>query len=433
MSGTSVPPITTQVPPPPCTKPCGCSGANGSGGPQPAMMSTGPVRYLNGDIAMAVDDLSSQGFGSPWGHRRSYSNQIPYNYDFGNGYNWLVENWPYLVQKDANTIAVIYQSQKAFWFTWDGSTYVAQHGAQQTLVHDQANNVFIMTDPDGQVWQFQDFDQYQYPEGLFKQATSPGGIVTAVTQYSGVQIGEVQRSYQENGHTLVESYLYTYIANGENIDRLESVTLRRKTDDGPWDDLRRVRYTYYASNQPFGSPGDLETAVRQVLVGTTWVDADTSYYRYYQAGDANGFEHGLKFILEPDAFAELAADPDVADPLAASDAKLAQYASYYYEYDASRRVVAESVAGGSREFTYAYTSGPSSSDYNQWATKTVESRPDGSQKIVYTNFIGSVILQELNSGTDQWVQYYQYDSEGRLIQSGSPRPSRIIPITATAA
>ena len=46
-----------------------------------------------------------------------------------------------------------------------------------------------------------------------------------------------------------------------------------------------------------------------------------------------GVEDGLKFMLNPAAFARLENDPDVGDPLTASDEKLAQYADFYYEYD----------------------------------------------------------------------------------------------------
>ena len=55
--------------------------------------------------------------------------------------------------------------------------------------------------------------------------------------------------------------------------------------------------------------------------------------RYYTEDGGTGVEDGLKFMLKPAAFARLKNDPDIADPLTASDEKLAQYADFYYEYD----------------------------------------------------------------------------------------------------
>ncbi len=69
----------------------------------------------------------------------------------------------------------------------------------------------------------------------------------------------------------------------------------------------------------------------------------------------------------------------------------------------------ETVEAGTRTFTFAYTSSGNSQDYNYWQTKTVETRPDGSQNIVYTNHIGQSLLTSLVSGADSWATYRQYD------------------------
>src|SRR5262245_13228689 len=34
-----------------------------------------PIRYANGEIQMSVNDLPAPGYGLPWGHVRTYSNQ----------------------------------------------------------------------------------------------------------------------------------------------------------------------------------------------------------------------------------------------------------------------------------------------------------------------------------------------------------------------
>ena len=58
---------------------------------------------------------------------------------------------------------------------------------------------------------------------------------------------------------------------------------------------------------------------------------DTTYYRYYTPGDANGYTNGLKFIFNADSFARLQAA--VVEPFTASDAAVAPYADNYFEYD----------------------------------------------------------------------------------------------------
>jgi len=371
---------------------------------------------------MAVTDLSSGGFGRPWAHRRSYSNQLLEDQDFGNGYNWLVKAWPYVVEEDADTVVVVFDSRQAFWFDKVGDSFVARFGAKQTLTHDEVNHLFKLTFPDGHVWQFHDLDQGTYPEGIFKQVTTPGGQTTEATSYTGGRIGEVQRSHTAEGTTTTESYLYTYLASGENAGRLEYVTLRRRVDEGAWSNIRRVHYTYYGSGEDHGSLGDLKTATRQHPSGESWVDGDVYYYRYYKDGEQNGFAHGLKYALEPQAYKKLADDPEVDDPFTAADTKVAEYACYYFQYDADRRVSKERVFGASREYTFTYTDGTHADGYNQWKRKTTETRPDGSQHIVYTNHIGQVLLRELKtqSADEHWIEYWKYDEDGRLILHANP-------------
>src|SRR5690606_16726278 len=50
----------------------------------------------------------------------------------------------------------------------------------------------------------------------------------------------------------------------------------------------------------------------------------------------------------------------------------------------------------------------------------VESRSDGSEQIVYTNFIGQILVKELRFGTDRWIDYHKYDADFREILHASP-------------
>ena len=244
--------------------------------------------------------------------------------------------------------------------------------------------------------------------------------MTAVTRYAGSRIAEIQRSTDSGHSTVVESFLYAYAQSGENAARLESITVRRQADGGAWSPVAGVRYTYYQSGDSHGVLGDLQAAVRQVVSNGVLSDGDTSYYRYYQSGESGGFAHGLKYVVSPRAFALLAADPAVADPYTASDAQVAAYADHFFQYDAQCRVATEAVDGGTRSYGYSYQAGTSGGDANQWASRTTETRPDGSRQTVYTNFLGAVLLKELSAGDDQWVDFYSYDDQARLVMHATP-------------
>src|SRR5581483_1400040 len=114
--------------------------------------------------------------------------------------------------------------------------------------------------------------------------------------------------------------------------------------------------------------------------------------------------HQLKFIVEPDTYVRLAADPNAgADPTTAPDWVVALYADNYFEYDdVLGRVTLESVEGASRTYTYAYSeSGFLPGDNNTWVTKTVETCPGGTQNITYGNQGGQVMLSVKVPGEGQ--------------------------------
>src|SRR5262249_14597452 len=146
-------------------------------------------------------------------------------------------------------------------------------------------------------------------------------------------------------------------------------------------------------------------------------------------GAASGYAHGLKYAFGPEAYALLAAN--VADPFTASDSTVAPYADLYAEYDSQQRTTKTVVAGagttygtrdGRRTTPLAYTTSSNAAGYNSWKTKAVETLPDGNQNIVYTNTYGQVMLsafKEVATG-NQWINFNQYDTSGRLILTASP-------------
>src|SRR6266567_2476808 len=74
--------------------------------------------------------------------------------------------------------------------------------------------------------------------------------------------------------------------------------------------------SYYDGVAANGNLGDLKTAVVKDASGNA---LDTKYYRYYTAGQANGYPGGLKYVFGADSYARLAAA--FADPTSATDAQ----------------------------------------------------------------------------------------------------------------
>ena len=75
-------------------------------------------------------------------------------------------------------------------------------------------------------------------------------------------------------------------------------------------------------------------------------------------------------------------------------------------------------SGGLGTTTYDYTPSSNPVGYNSWATKTVETLPDGNQNVVYMNYRGEVMLKdfrEMSGGVptgNDWDTFYQYDGAG---------------------
>jgi RHS repeat-associated protein len=319
---------------------------------------------------------------------------------------------PYLSQCTVGEIAVVFDLCTAYWFTESGGSFQPQDGAKQTLRFDYGICRFVFADCNGDVWYFTE-------EGDFDKVLYANARQTSVSQLTpDGQIGSISRTVTQNGKTTTDSNVFEYYSTGENAGKLKSVTFQRSTN--PTLGIRRIVYTYYGSGEEHGSLGDLKTATEQLLVGTTWVDHETSYYRYYKAGEANGFEHGLKYALDAQTFARLKRDPQVADPFLATDAQVAKYADNYFEYDGDQRVTKSVTHGGLFTYTFVYQTSAHSDYYNHWKLKVTETRPDGSQLVTYNNYIGQTMLTDLVSGSDHWIKYYQFDGDAHEILHASP-------------
>ena len=108
--------------------------------------------------------------------KASRSRHLSQKTNVGNGNNWQVKEWSYLVIQ-TNTVVVMGESTKQKWFTKVGSTYVPQFSTRETLVLDTVNNVYELIDLQGGV------TKYVATTGAFQSYTDPYGIFQTSDQF----------------------------------------------------------------------------------------------------------------------------------------------------------------------------------------------------------------------------------------------------------
>ena len=294
----------------------------------------------------------------------------------------------------------------------------AEIGEQQRLIHDATKNLFVFTDTDGTVYEFNDFTQTGLPGGSFSQSIAPDGSVTKVSAWNGNGQIDAMQFQISPWSTPYEQLQFAYWGgSGPNAGRLESITEEAYDPaTAAWTNVCTVTYTYYGATTAgvlnFGLPGDLETAVYQNWdpVDLQWTPIDTSdtyYYRYYTDGDR---AHCLELALTPQEYQN--ALDDAVTPTAATTNDLVPYSTADYRYNTDRQVVSATVSG-QYTYTYAYASGGTTVGYNNWQNKTFETQPDGSTNTIFMNYIGQVILTDLaDTSGNHWYTYTKYGHSG---------------------
>ena len=341
--------------------------------------SSGPVNYSSGELAYQQSDVSGRGgFGVPWGHTRSFVSRLSENESVGQGYNWQVAQWPYLVLYNPASIAVMGQAQGTVWFNWNGTQYVPEFDVKMSLDLDTANQVYRLTKSNGS---YTEFDEHT---GTLVQTVDAAGntLVVHGIASNNFNLTDVRRTYTSGSDTIVEQWLYTYSSSMGDL-LLSSVTLRRQTNGGAWEDVSQALYTYYGFGSPNGGPEDLETATTQVWDGSAWQTTGTCYYRYYRelggssssssssstsssssSGSSDFYGettvHLLKYIVQPAAYDRMVADG--FNPLTASDATVATYSDFFFDFDDQRRVTRETIMSGSQTFLFALRIRPSEAE-----------------------------------------------------------------------
>lgn len=376
--------------------------------------------------------LSARAWGINWGHTLSYASRLDAGStnpaaDNPNGYRWFVAQMPELGQDAGGNIQVIMIINDAVWFMKSGTNYVARFFTLDTLSENAASKEITYTDSAGQAWTFYSFDSSVASQlrGRFKSFTDPFGAT-----YNAAYNGSNQIVTMAFGGSPAVSFNYEYYTGSGG--KLQYATLKRGTTS-----VRRLFFTYYSSGDLNGSAGDLRSQTLKQWNGSTWEEITTHYYRYYRSGDTDGFEHGLQYVLRGEAYRQAVAWGNAQVPALSIDqltiSDINRFADNRFIYNSDGRVSEEHVAGPNRtsssltsaRYQYSfvastYVAVAQSDRFNKWVRTTTETLPDGvtTQKVI-TNYAGQIILKdyvEAGTGGRQWLSYYIYDSEGRVVE-----------------
>ena len=405
---------------------CGGGGCGGHCGPQVGNLD------LLGHLRIATDQLVSTCCES--GER--------VHFDFGNGHNWLVSAWPYITDCGGPPVYVVLPPRRPLRFCVEGhvgacdngGNYIYQPGygqqcsAMETPVersgdqrryqldYDRVLDEFVFSDADGSIWRFAGFRPDRIERGRFKSMQAPGRSMS-VSGYTGY--GHPQSiSFSDSQQETLGSISYQYEVGADDVERVISAT-QSAVSGGQPAALQRVTYTYYGGGS-YGSPGDLRTATLAVYENDQWVDVGVHYYRYFTDTDR---KHLIQYALDPEAYARLQDDPEVSDPLTATNEQVARYATQALDHSASGLVTWRKPLGGA-EVGYAYQVGDETSDdFNRFTLKTVATHADGSVRTTYTNFHNQPLLEEFResaSASTSTLTYREYNEDGNLTLEATP-------------
>ena len=247
-----------------------------------------------------------------------------------------------------------------------------------------------------------------------------------------------------DGSTRTVAYTYTVGSGGQmNTDfgmviLTEEATVGRPTqatvtltDGGGTETVRTVQYAYHSGSDAHGSAGDLKLVTTLDAQGQP---IDRKYYRYYVGEydeSTNPGETGaVKLTLNNAAIERAIAGLELADVSAldtVADAQLKPYATEYLEYDDQQRVVLRdsqgagcSLCGGLGGSTYAYATSTFADAYDHWKDRRIETLADGTTVTTYTNAYGDILLRDVGDGTEHWITYHEYDTNGNCTLIAHP-------------
>ena len=223
--------------------------------------------------------------------------------------------------------------------------------------------------------------------------------------------------------TPVEIQDYVYLPGSDpNTGKVARIDIRR----GDSTLVRTTTFTYHDGTTAFGTLGDLAGMQVRDASGAL---LDSSVYRYTTASSGQSL---IEYSFDTDAVRRAtAAGLNLAT---ATNSAVAPFATDFFAYDAQNRVIRHDVqgagcsscTGGIGTFTYAYAQNPKPviGSNLDWRTKSTETRPDGTERIVYSNARTQPMLEVIRTTeggvTKQQGTYTRYNARGQAIWQVSP-------------
>jgi len=397
-----------------------------------------PVSYVNGEIFLSHDDLLS-GAAGVWGHTRSYSNN-PTRTDgmpVPHGQGWFVNQIPFLnvfwnadseaydsdyltdtglldnimIDFDGNTAKVFQPLDPTNAM---GTQYILVGDGEDTLTPEEIDGTpyLVYLDSAGNETIFSSIAPSS-TRGYFLSYIDAAGNETDAT-YSGDRVSQISRTIASG---VQEIFSYAYITDSDII----ASASRQTISGGVTTTHRQALYDYFPIDSTISPEGDLERVTIEDGSGNI---IDRVYYRYYFGTEiTNCYEHALKYVINEREY-DLMVGAGL-DPMTATDAQIANYASHYFEYDRTSQMVTKHTIQGSGEdnggtFTYSYVKNTTTTDFGlpqTWYLKTTETLPDGNETIVYSNHDMEVLLKavyDVSASSYTSVTAYTYDDYHRM-------------------
>ena len=329
---------------------------------------------------------------------------------FGNG--WSAAGLPTLESipqpPDAAEMMVVMfgtADQRVWQASGDSGSFTRARGLATADSFSVSGGQYRYRTASGTVFTFNGFDE-SIPEvnrGRVVAQADPSGNQTVYSFNADGSIARVT-SLLAGQTTPVEIQDYVSLpATDPNAGKVGRIDVRR----GDSTLVRSVSYAYYDGTSAFGTLGDLAGITVRDAAGTL---LDAQAYRYTA---------GSQVLATFDTDAVRRATAAGIDLATATNTSVAPFATNVYGYDAQGRVVRRDVqgagcsscTGGIGTFTYAYATNPlaPAGSLDAWATKTTETRPDGTQRIVYSNARTQPMLEVIRTTEGGVTKQHQKD------------------------
>jgi len=354
------------------------------------------------------------------------------NQPFGNG--WIAPGLPQLQQLASDTagptwLAIPFSGSDTRVFVRsaaNSSVYTPAFGGGSSDSIAKVGSKFEFRTVTGDTLTFNDFSSATAgARGQFVEQSDAFGNRLAATPAADGAMTKLE-SFSAGRTVATESQAYTVIpATQPNAGKVSQVDVRRADNTT----VRSTQYAYYTTGSSFGAAGDLKSIT--VLDGTGRL-IDVKSYRYAVTTVAGNVVSRLQGVFDGDGWRRLTqAGLNIET---ASNGLVKPYARDWYAFDGLGRVGQHDIQGagcsactaGIGTYTYTYENNPYSIDrgFNDWQTKTTETRPDGTQSITYSNLSGQTMLAVIRTSdagvTKQYGTYTRYDARGLPIWRASP-------------